>query len=50
MLNKRWHRLWKCLSQKLFQSKNTDTDGVNVAEQYLKLIHSEDVGVQENVA
>lgn len=26
------------------------TDGVNVTEQYLKLIHSEDVGVQENVA
>lgn len=29
---------------------NTDTDGVTVVEQYLKLIHSEDVGEQENVA
>lgn len=29
---------------------NTDADGVNVTEQYLKLIHSEDVGEQENVA
>lgn len=29
---------------------NTDADGVTVTEQYLKQIHSEDVGEQENVA